>query len=91
LLHSAVPQSGQLKTSCGLPLPAVSMTERSRAWSASTKRRSIQMLTAKAPPVRRWQSRQWQALTIKGGAVKRYRTAPQAHPPSWSIAASFPG
>src|SRR5260370_3632980 len=40
------------------------------------------MLVAKALPVRGWQSRQWQAWTISGAAVSRYRTAPQAQPPS---------
>src|SRR5207248_2206063 len=58
LLHSAVPHLAQRKTSCGLPLPAVSMSERSFGWSVSTKRRSIQILRTNALPVCRWQSRQ---------------------------------
>src|SRR6516165_2833994 len=44
------------------------------------------MLSTNALPVCFWQSRQWQACTIKGAAVNLYRTAPQAHPPSRSIA-----
>jgi hypothetical protein len=43
------------------------------------------MLSTNALPVIFWQSRQWQACTINGGAVNRYRIAPQAHPPSRSI------
>ena len=34
-------------------------------------------------PVNLWQSRQWQALTASGLALKEYRTAPQRQPPWW--------
>jgi hypothetical protein len=47
-------------------------------------------LTTKALPVWRWHSRQWQQWTNIGFDWSRYRTAPQAEPPSkWIIASSL--
>jgi hypothetical protein len=78
-------QLPQKNTSLGLPLPAGSMNDFGALWSASTQSFSIHMLSTNALPVVFWQSRQWQACTINGAAISRYRTAPQAHPPPRSI------
>jgi hypothetical protein len=64
-----VPQRSQKNTSCALPLPPARRKELGGAGPAWTLLRSIQILVTKALPVRRWQSRQWQAWTMSGGAV----------------------
>jgi hypothetical protein len=40
------------------------------------------MLSTKADPVCRWQFKQWQQWTNIGKEVSRYRSSPQAQPPS---------
>lgn len=68
--HSAVPQAGQRKTSCGRPL-SVGMREGAASPWTSTRSASIKAFSTKAEPVCRWQSRQWQQWVIIGGEVIR--------------------
>src|ERR1041385_2580999 len=64
------PRSRGTSIACGSPA------------SSSIRSPSISKLITNALPVCRWQFRQWQQWTNIGSDMSRYRTSPQAHPPS---------
>jgi hypothetical protein len=77
-----VPHSAQNQAMCGRPLLVGSARCCVAPRSSSIRSASISAFTANAEPVWRWQSLQWQQRTNIGAPAIRYRTGPQAHPPS---------
>src|SRR5271166_436639 len=73
---------------CGVPLSAGTGTASVSPESLSIRSVSISALMTKALPVCLWHSRQWQQWTNIGFDLSRYRTQPQAQPPSSSRIAS---
>ena len=89
LIAIGLPQVGQKPRSTRLPLSPITPCQRSSPsiWTALF---GTTTMAAKALPLARWQSRQWQFSIVTGSASALYRTAPQEQSPESVCPMPFP-